>query len=103
MNIKPLRERMNNTIVAANGTIRDVLDKMLCNLSIKADVDFDDVKSFMPEELIAQGVIKADIDMKGSVDQFSELDLMNTKLNGKIRCNNLDIQYADTINLKSSD
>ena len=103
VNIKSFRARMNNTIVAANGTIRDVLDKMFCNLSIKADVDFDDVKTFMPEDLIAQGVIKADIDMKGSVDQFSELDLMNTKLNGKIRCNDLDILYADTINLKSSD
>lgn len=101
--INALRLKMNNTILAANGTVKDALDKMFCNLSIKADVDFDDVKSFMPEELIAHGAIIADINMKGSVDQFSELDLMNTKLNGKIKCKGVDIQYADTINLKSSD
>ncbi len=88
--------------MAANGSIRDVLDKMVCNLNIKADVDFDDVKSFLPEELIAQGVMNADINVKGSVDQFAELDLMNTKLNGNIKFNGMDIQYADTINLKSS-
>ena len=103
VDIKSFRARMNNTILAANGSIRDVLDKMLCNLNIKADVDFDDVKSFLPEELIAQGVMNADINVKGSVDQFTELDLMNTKLNGKIKFKGMDIQYADTINLKSSD
>jgi hypothetical protein len=103
VDIKSFRARMNNTILAANGSIRDVLDKMLCNLNIKADVDFDDVKSFLPEELIAQGVMNADINVKGSVDQFAELDLMNTKLNGNIKFNGMDIQYADTINLKSSD
>lgn len=103
VDIKSFQARMNNTAVAANGSIRDVLDKMLCNLNIKADVDFDDVKSFLPEELIAQGVMNADINVKGSVDQFAELDLMNTRLNGNIKFNGMDIQYADTINLKSSD
>ena len=103
VNLKSLRLRMNNTIVAASGTVNDVLDKMLCNLSLKADVDFNDVKAFMPEELIAQGTVKADVNLKGTADQFSNLDLMNTKLNGKLQFNGLDIQYADTINLKSSD
>lgn len=102
VNINTLRLRMNNTVLAANGTVKDVLDKMLCNLNIKADVDFNDVKSFMPEELIAQGLVNADINIKGSADQFSELDLMNTKLNGRIKCKGMDIIYADTINLKSS-
>lgn len=103
VNIKSLRARMNNTVVAASGSVKDVLDKMLCNLSIKADVDFNDVKTFMPEELVAQGTVKADINLKGTADQFSNLDLMKTKLNGNLRCNNLKINYADTICLKSSD
>lgn len=103
VHITSLRARMNNTIIAASGSVKDVLDKMLCNLSVKADVDFDDVKTFLPEELIAQGSIKADVNIKGSVDQFSELDLMNTRFNGNIKCNNLNIKYADTINLNSSD
>ena len=101
--IKSLRARMNNTIVAASGNVKDVLDKMLCDLSVKTDVSFDDVKSFFPEELMAQGFMKADMNIKGSVDQFSELDLMNTKLDGKLICKNLNLQYADTINVKSSD
>jgi len=101
--IKSLRARMNNTIVAASGSIKDVMDKMLCNISVKADVNFNDVKSFLPEELIAQGSVKADVNIKGTVEQFTELDLMNTKLNGNIRCKDLDIRYFDTVNVKSSD
>ena len=100
--IKSFRARMNNTVLAASGTIKDVLDKMLCDLSIKTDLHFDDVKTFLPEEMLAEGVVKADINMKGYVDQFTELDLMNTKLNGNLQCKNLNINYFDTINIKSS-
>ena len=103
VNLKSLRLRMNNTILAASGNVNDVLDKMLCDISVKGDVDFNDVKSFLPEELIAQGVVNADVNIKGRVDQFTELDLMNTKLNGKLKFKGLNIKYADTINLKSSD
>ncbi|MBQ3844313.1 MAG: hypothetical protein II817_04940 [Bacteroidales bacterium] len=101
--LKSLGARMNKTVFAASGTVKDVMDKMNCNLSVKTDVDFNDVKSFMPEELIAKGTVKADINIKGTVDQFTNLDLMNTKLNGKLLCNNIDIKYCDTINLNTSE
>lgn len=101
--LNSFRVRMNNTIFAASGSVKDVMDKMLCNISIKADVNFNDVKSFMPDELIAKGSVNADINIKGSAEQFSELDLMNTKLDGKLRFNNLDLKYADTINVVSPD
>ena len=100
--LKSMGARMNKTVFAANGTVKDVMNTMYCNLSIKTDVDFNDVKSFMPEELIAKGTLKADVNIKGTVDQFTKLDLMNTKLNGKLQCNNIDIQYFDTINISSS-
>ena len=100
--VKSLGAKMNRTVFAASGSVKDVLNKMICNLSVKTDVNFDDVKSFLPEELIAQGTLKADINIKGSVDQFTSLDLMHTKLNGKVQCNNIDIRYCDTINLNSS-
>ena len=101
--LNSFRVRMNRTVIAASGSVKDVMDKMLCNLSVKADVNFNDVKSFLPEELIAQGTVKADMNIKGTVDQFTELDLMNTKLNGKLQCNDLVIKYCDTINLNTSD
>jgi len=103
VNVNSLSLKMNNTIVAASGSIKDVLNKMLCNLSIRADVNFDDVKTFLPEELVAKGVVNVDLNMKGTADQFSQLDLMNTKLNGKLHCKNLNISYLDTINVNTSD
>ena len=101
--LNSFRVRMNRTVIAASGSVKDVMDKMLCNLSVKADVKFNDVKSFLPEELIAQGTVKADMNIKGTIDQFTELDLMKTKLNGKLQCNDLVIKYCDTINLNTSD
>lgn len=103
VSIKSLGARMNRSVFAASGNVDDVMGKMLCNLSVKTDVNFNDVKSFLPEELIAKGTIKADVNIKGTVDQFTELDLMKTKLSGKLQCKDLDIKYCDTINLKSSD
>lgn len=103
LDLHSLNLKMNNTAVAANGTVGDFMDKMLCDLNVKTDLYFDDVKSFFPDELLAKGAVKADVNVKGSVDQLSELDLMNTKMNGNLLCRNLDIQYADTINIKSSD
>ena len=95
--------KMNNSKFALEGSINDVFDKMLCNLNIKADVNFNDVKDFLPEELLAAGILNADVNLKGSVDQLMNLDLMNTKIDGKLHCKNLDINYSDTINLVSSD
>ena len=101
--INSLRARMNNTSISASGSVKDLLDRMLCNLSVKADVDFNDIKDFMPEEIVAKGGVKADVNLKGTADQFSELDLMNTRLNGKLQFRNLDFTYYDTISVKSSD
>ncbi len=101
--LKTLRVRMNNSIIAASGSVGDVLDEMLCDLSVRADVDFDDVKTFLPDELTAQGVVKANFNLSGSMEQFTRLDLMNTKLNGELSFNDLNIVYADTINMMSPD
>lgn len=98
-----LRARMNHTTVAVSGTVNDVLDKMFCDLSLNADLDINDVKSFLPEDIIAQGLVKANVKLRGSLEQFTNLELMKTKLNGSLAFKNLDLQYADTINVQSTD
>ena len=76
---------------------------MLCNFSVKADVNFNDIKAFLPEELIAQGVVKADLNVRGTVDQFANADLMHTKVSGNLKFKDLAITYSDTINVNTSD
>ena len=102
VSLKWMRARMNRTTVAASGNVADVLNKMRCDLNVKANVNFDDVKSFLPEELIAFGTLKADVNLKGTADQFTSLDLMHTRLNGTVDFNNLNVKYCDTISLNSS-
>lgn len=103
VNIKSLRARMNNTSIAASGTIKDLLDKMFCNLSIKADLAFADVESFIPEDIVMKGFVKADVKLRGTADQFSNMELMKTKMSGKLLFRDLDLTYYDTVNMKSSD
>lgn len=103
VNIKSLRARMNNTSIAASGTIKDLLDKMFCNLSIKADLAFADVESFIPEDIVMKGFVKADVKLRGTADQFSNMELMKTKMSGKLLFRDLDLTYYDTVNVKSSD
>ena len=100
--LKSLGARMNKSVFAASGSVKDVMDKIDCNLNVKTDVDFNDIKSFLPKELIAQGSMKADINVKGTAEQFTNLDLMNTKVNGDLQCYNIDIKYCDTINLNTT-
>ncbi len=101
--VNSLRANMNSSIVAASGSMKDFLDKMLCNFSVKADVNFNDIKAFLPEELIAQGVVKADFNVRGTVDQFANADLMHTKVSGNLKFKDLAVTYSDTINVNTSD
>ncbi|MBO4575406.1 MAG: hypothetical protein J5708_08835 [Bacteroidales bacterium] len=103
VSINSFRARMNSTSVAASGTVNDVMDKMYCNLNLKTDLNFNDVKSFLPEDLKAQGILKANINLKGSAEQFTNLDLMHTRVNGNLDFSNLNVRYCDTISLNSSD
>lgn len=100
--LKSLGARMNKSVFAASGSVKDVMDKIDCNLNVKTNLNFNDIKSFLPKELIAQGSMKADVNIKGTAEQFTNLDLMNTKVNGDLQCFNIDVKYCDTINFNTS-
>ena len=104
LKLTSFKAKMNNSTFDVSGNVNDVLDKMLCNLNIKTNLYFSDVKSFLPDEIAAAGNMKANVNFKGTLEQLENLDLMHTKINGNLYCKNLDLNYydSDTVSLASS-
>lgn len=100
--LNSLNAKMNNSKVSANGTVRDVLGKQRCDVKVKADVKSDDIKSFLPDGIKLKAGILADVDVRGRVDDFINMNLDNTKFDTEITLNDMTVNCFDTINAASS-
>lgn len=99
--INSLKANMSKSSLSVSGTVKDVMDKMYCNLNLKAKAALDDVKTFIPEDIIAEGVVDMNMTASFNMDQISNMDLMKTKIKGDIQWNDMNVVYCDTINVKS--
>ena len=100
--ISSLDARMNNSKVSASGTVKDVTGKQRCDVNVRADVKSDDIKPFLPDDIRLKAGILADVDVKGCVDDFINMNLDNTKFDAKITLNDMTVNCFDTINAASS-
>lgn len=94
-----LNADMSNSSLALSGTVKDVLDKMYCNIKLDASADLDELHSFIPENIVAEGKIKFDATASINNYQITNMDLMNAKVNANLQWNNMNIVYCDTINV----
>lgn len=99
--ISHLNAQMANSSVELSGTVKDVMDKMLCNLSLKAKADLDELKSFMPEDIIAKGNVTLNVKANVNNQQLANMDFMKAKINGDLLWNDMYVVYSDTINVKA--
>lgn len=93
---------MKDSKISLSGKVNDVLGEMLCDLSVNTDVNIDDVKSYIPDGIRADGKINGNVKVKGRKDDFVNMNLMRTKIDGKLTAANLDVTYFDTITLKTN-
>lgn len=100
--ISSLSAKMNNSRVSASGMVRDILGKQRCDVNVKADVKSDDIKSFLPDDIKLKAGILADVDVRGRVDDFINMNLDGTQLNATITLNDMTVNCFDTINAASS-
>ena len=93
---------MKDSKISLSGRVNDVLGEMLCDLTLNTNVNIDDVKSYIPEDIKAHGKISGNVKIKGKKDDFVNMDLMRTNIDGKLTAANLDVIYFDTITLKTN-
>lgn len=94
-----LKANMSNSSFEVSGTIRDVLDKMYCNIKLNATADLDELQSFIPEGIVAEGVVRLDATAAVNNHQITNMDLTNAKINGNMQWENMNVVYCDTINV----
>ena len=96
-----LNANMSKTSFSLSGTIKDVMDKMYCNLNLKADANIDELKNFIPEDIKASGNVKLNVTANVNNYQLTNMDFTKAKVNGNLQWNNMNVVYCDTINVKA--
>lgn len=92
---------MSNSSVAIYGAIKDVMNKMYCDINLKAKADLDELQSFMPEGIVANGQVKINGNAKVNNHQLTTMDFMKAKVNGNMQWENMNVVYCDTIIINS--
>ena len=92
---------MSKSSVAVSGTIKDVMNKMYCDINLKANADLDELQSFMLEGIVATGKVKLNGNAKVNNHQLTTMDFMKAKVNGNMQWENMNVVYCDTITVNS--
>ena len=99
--VNHLNANMSNSSLSFSGTIKDVMNKMYCNLNLKANADLDELQAFMPEGIVAKGMVKLNGNAKVNSHQLTTMDFTKAKVNGSLQWNDMDVLYCDTVNVKA--
>ena len=101
--LNSLKAKMNSSSVDVKGNVKDALNESRrCDIRVKADVKTADVKSFIPDDIKVNGKINADVYMKGSVAEVTNMNLSNSQFDVKLALKDLIVNYCDTIDLVSN-
>lgn len=92
---------MSNSSIALSGTIKDVMNKMYCNINLKANADLDELQSFVPENIEANGIVKLNVNANVNKRQLDNMDFSKAKVNGNLEWNDMNVVYCDTINVNA--
>lgn len=92
---------MSKSSLAISGTIKDVMNKMYCDINLKANADLDELQSFMPEGIVATGKVRINGNAKVNNHQLTTMDFMKAKVNGNMQWENMNVVYFDTITVNS--
>ena len=96
-----LKANMLSSSVSLSGTVKDVMDKMYCNIKFDANANLDELQSFIPEGIVAKGNVKLNVDAAVNNYQLTNMDFMKAKINGAMQWDNMIVSYCDTINVNA--
>ena len=96
-----LNAKMSNSSLSLSGTVKDVMNKMYCDISLKANADLDELQSFIPEGIVVKGDINFEASGNVNKHQLDNMDLMKSKIRGDMQWNDMEVVYADSINVEA--
>ena len=98
-----LKANMSKSSFSFSGTVKDVMDKMYCNINLNANADLDELQDFIPEGITAGGKVKMNLKANVNNYQLTNMDFANAKVNGDLQWNDMKVVYCDTINVNADE
>lgn len=86
--------------LSMTGNVTDIMDKMLLDLDVHANLHLPDADYFFPEGLTAKGKAVGDVKLKITLDDLAELRLTKGKIGANIAITNLDAEM-DSMQVKT--
>ncbi|MBR4135160.1 MAG: AsmA family protein [Bacteroidales bacterium] len=88
--------------VVVNGTVRDLLGKMLCNLSLDGTLRLQDFQDLFPESITScKGTAKSSVKAEFDYEQIQKMQIDKMIASGTFNIQNLDLLYDDSLIVKS--
>ena len=101
--IRNFRAKTGSSTVQCSGTVNDVMNTMLCNLKLNANLNLPELQPVIPDDIKVnmKGFANTSLQANFTLDQITNMDLEKIKVNGWIDFTNLDILYNDSIAIKT--
>ena len=97
--LNKLRVKTGKSAVVLDGNIADLSDRQRCDLQINGNIDFEDIKAFIPDSMQLRGTAKTNLKGNFTVKDITAANLKRIKLKGKLDTRNLSFVYKDTTKL----
>lgn len=103
VHINNLKANTPQSSLAANGTVKQLFSDMRINLSANADLNLNELKTFIPEDMPVdmKGNVKGNVRANFTLSQIEKMELDKIKASGSLALNNLDVVY-DSISVKAA-
>ncbi|MDR0368911.1 MAG: hypothetical protein LBH82_07235 [Bacteroidales bacterium] len=99
--IRNLRAKTKNSSLRCSGTLKDVLNELLCDLNINAELYLPEFQSVFPADIQAKGLASTALQASFSLEQIQRLALEKMKVSGWVDVTDLDVLYNDSIAIVS--
>ncbi|MDA3911519.1 MAG: hypothetical protein PF448_09205 [Bacteroidales bacterium] len=101
--INNLSTILNNNALKCSGSIKDAMQSQLCDLSLIANINLQEIKSFLPDSLNVEmsGIADCNFKINATLDDLVNTDLNKIKSKGTFNFTGLNAIYQDSIYVES--
>ncbi|MDA3820392.1 MAG: hypothetical protein PF590_08045 [Candidatus Delongbacteria bacterium] len=102
--INNLSTILNNNALKCSGSIKDATGSQQCDLSLLANINLQEIKSFLPDSLNVDmsGIADCNFNINARLEDLVNTDLSKIKSTGRINFTDLKALYQDSMYVESA-
>lgn len=99
LKLKNIGLKFGKSSAVVDGSINDLTGKQMCRLNIGGNLDFDDIKAYMPDSTTLTGNGKANVKCAFTLDDIADVNMKKLNIAGDFAVRNINIVYKDSTKL----